>query len=90
MRQRPNWMTGSDDKILELLAEGELALNKKAMHVNFEIRDIDLSYTTIKRRIPDLEEAGLVRKVQPEGAYYQITDEGLAYLDGEHEPPEID
>ncbi|AFK19039.1 ArsR family transcriptional regulator [Haloferax mediterranei ATCC 33500] len=82
-------MTGNDDKILELLAQGRLALNKKAIMVNFELRDIDISYSTVKRRLPMLEEAGLVKMVREQGGYYQITDDGLAYLNEEFEPPEL-
>ena len=46
MRQRAGWMTSSDDTILELLEESGLALNKKAMHVNFKARGISISYNT--------------------------------------------
>jgi len=86
MRQRAGWMTSSDDTILELLEESGLALNKKAMHVNFKARGISISYNTIKRRIPKLADAGLVEELDDEPSYCRITDEGLAYLDGDHQP----
>jgi len=82
-------MTGNDDKILELLAQGRLALSKKAIMVNFELSGIDISYSTVKRRLPMLEEADLVELVREQGGYYRITDQGIAYLNEEFEPPEI-
>ncbi|ELK55830.1 phage PhiH1 repressor protein-like protein [Haloferax sp. BAB-2207] len=82
-------MTGNDDKILELLAQGCLALSKKAIMVNFELSGIDISYSTVKRRLPMLEDAGLVELVREQGGYYRITDQGIAYLNEEFEPPEI-
>ncbi|REA03889.1 phage repressor protein [Haloferax sp. Atlit-6N] len=82
-------MTGNDDKILELLAQGRLALSKKAIMVNFELSGIDISYSTVKRRLPMLEDAGLVELVREQGGYYRITDQGISYLNEEFEPPEI-
>ncbi|MCO8266625.1 winged helix-turn-helix domain-containing protein [Haloferax sp. AB510] len=82
-------MTGNDDKILELLAQGRLALSKKAIMVNFELSGIDISYSTVKRRLPMLEDADLVELVREQGGYYRITDQGIAYLNEEFEPPEI-
>ena len=83
-------MTENDDKILELLAEGRPVLNKKAMLVNFEVKGVDISYSTIRRRLPLLEEANLIELVREQGKYYMISEEGLAYLSEEHQPPEID
>lgn len=47
-RLRASWMTGSDDKILELLVESGVVLNKKALEVNFELEGEEISYSTIK------------------------------------------
>lgn len=82
-RQRAPWMTGSDDKILELLGESGVALNKRGIEVNFELGDEEISYSTIKRRLPKFVEAGLVEKVEAKGLYYQITEDGRQYLAGE-------
>lgn len=82
-------MTDSDDKILELLEESGVALNKRGLEVNFDLRDVDISYSTIKRRLPDLVEAGLLEVVRRKGPYYRITESGREYLQGNHKPPEI-
>jgi len=76
-------MTGRDDIILEFLAESGAAHNKKGIEINLEENADRISYSTIQRRLPKLEEAGLVEQVREEGAWYQITDEGASYLEGE-------
>ncbi|MFC7079284.1 winged-helix domain-containing protein [Halorussus caseinilyticus] len=83
-------MTGSDDRILELLAESGVALNKKALEVNFELEGEDISYSTIKRRLPMLEEIGLVEQVRQKGSYYRITEKGRAYLTGELDASDLE
>ena len=83
-------MTGSDDQILELLADSGVALNKKAMEVNFELDGEDISYSTLKRRLPKLENAGLVELVRERGGYYRITDLGEQYLAGELDASELE
>lgn len=83
MRQRADWMTGADDTILEFLAETDAAFSKRGLEVNFEQENIEVSYSTLKRRLPILEEHNLVEELETEGAWYHITDEGRAYLAGE-------
>lgn len=89
-RRRAPWMTGSDDKILELLAESGMALNKKVLQVNFELAGEEISYSTLKRRLPKLKEAGLVEQVREKGGYYRITERGEQYLAGEFDASELD
>jgi len=74
-------MTGSDDKILEVLADSGAAHNKRSIHVTFGLENVEISYQTIKRRLPKLVEAGLVEIVRQKGPYYRITDKGRQYLD---------
>ena len=91
MRRRPSsWMTGSDDRILELLGESGVALNKKTLQVNFELDGTDISYSTIKRRLPLLEDAGLIEEVRQTGSYYRITEKGEQYLAGELAASELE
>ncbi|WP_423743188.1 winged-helix domain-containing protein (plasmid) [Haladaptatus sp. SPP-AMP-3] len=91
MRRRPSsWMTGSDDRILELLGESCVALNKKTLQVNFELDGTDISYSTIKRRLPLLEDAGLIEEVRQTGSYYRITEKGEQYLAGELAASELE
>ncbi len=89
-RRRASWMTGSDDKILELLEESGVALNKKGLEVNFELEDEGISYSTIKRRLPMLEESGLVEQVREKGSYYRITQKGQQYLAGDLDASELE
>ncbi|QLH83413.1 winged-helix domain-containing protein [Halosimplex pelagicum] len=75
-------MTGRDDIILEYLAETGVALNKRGLEINLQEEGYDISYSTIKRRLPKLEEADLIEIVYDAGPWYRITDRGLNYLEG--------
>lgn len=73
-------MTRSDDDILELLANdpvGPLRLSPSNIEANSE-----WSISTVRRRMAHLLEASLVRKFDPDSGIYEITEKGLAYLDG--------
>ncbi|WP_018259317.1 winged helix-turn-helix domain-containing protein [Halomicrobium katesii] len=76
-------MTGRDDIILEFLDESGAILNKKALEINLNAEEAGISYSTIQRRLPKLEETGLVELVIEEGTWYRITDRGRSYLQGE-------
>jgi len=82
-RYRADWMTGSDDVILEFLEDSGSGHNYQGIANNFEDRGIDISYTTLTRRLPKLEDAGLVRILPGKGRYYAITEKGEAYLRGD-------
>ena len=90
MRKGSKWMTKSDDSILELLSEADVALNFKGIEVNSERKGNRIPYSTIKRRIPKLVNAELVQTVDDEDMWYVITDSGDAYLEGDHTPPDLD
>jgi repressor of nif and glnA expression len=83
-------MTGYDDKILEVLGETGAALSKKGIQVNAEIRGTEISYSTVKRRLPKLVDAGLVKIVRETGPYYRITDLGREYLGGDLDVADLD
>lgn len=76
-------MTGRDDIILEFLAESDSIHNKRGLEINFEELNQPVSYSTLKRRLPKLRDAGLVEVVEEDGAWYRITDKGIQYLEGE-------
>lgn len=82
-RYRANWMTSSDEVILEFLDDTGAAHSFRGTFVNLEDRNIDLSYNTIYRRLPKLSQAGLVEPIGGEGKYFKITQKGRDYLDGE-------
>ncbi|NLV10694.1 ArsR family transcriptional regulator [Halomicrobium mukohataei] len=76
-------MTGRDDIILEYLAETGVALNKRGLEINLSSDGYDISYSTIKRRLPKLEAAELIEIADPSGPWYRITEKGERYLQGE-------
>jgi len=65
-----------DDRILELLSESGLILSPSVVAIN-----IDKSRDEVNRRLSKLVDEGLVDRVQR--GYYEITDEGEAYLRGD-------
>ncbi|WP_434521955.1 winged helix-turn-helix domain-containing protein [Halorubrum sp. AS12] len=76
MRKPADWMQmPTDDRILEAL-EGRLRLTPAVIAEN-----IDKSRTHVSRRLSDLMDYGLVEK--PKRGYYQITELGQQYLNGE-------
>lgn len=83
-------MTGSDDKILEFLDESDAAHNYQGIVNNLMEGGQSVSYATVKRRVPMLEDATLVREISGQGSYYKITDRGRAYLAGELDVEELE
>ena len=81
-RIQPNWLNENDELILELLGKSGVAINKRGVELNLELNDKSISYSTIKRRIDKLAEAGFVEQVREEGSYYCITGKGVRYLTG--------
>lgn len=90
MRRGPLWMTKSDDAILEVLDYTDAALSLKAITVNCNRMNRGISYTTSKRRVPKLVEAGLVEPIEENERFYVITENGRKYLQGEHTPADLD
>ncbi len=91
MRPRANWMTDSDDTILEFLQGCGLALSPRAIEYNLRSRhSVEMSYLTVNRRLKLLYEGGLVQKEYPEGGFYSLTNKGHAYLAGELDASEME
>jgi len=83
MRPRVEWMNQTDNRILELLDESNLILSPAVTAVN-----LDYSRNWVSRRMSKLEDADLIEKVN--GSYYQITDRGRAYLEGDLEADDFE
>lgn len=82
MRRPIRGMSKYDDPILRSLRESGYALPPAVIDFNLESRhDVDISYSTINRRLKKLSSAGLVEKEYEEGGYYGLTDLGEKYLD---------
>lgn len=85
MRPVVQWMTKSDDAILELLDEIEIAIPPKA--ISFALENV--SKPTVDRRLPKLESAGLIKRYEKPRGYRQITEKGCEYLRGQLTTEEI-
>ncbi|WP_458208941.1 winged-helix domain-containing protein [Haladaptatus sp. NG-SE-30] len=89
MRKRAKWMNEKDDIILELLQETGLALPVTPIHENLRLQGHDFTRRTVRRRLKGLESHGLVNSLLGEKGYYQITEQGEAYLSGELDVSEL-
>lgn len=85
MRPVVSWMTKSDDAILELLSETDIALPPAVISFNIEI-----SHPTVRRRLPNLLNHELVRKADEDKGYYEITEKGREYLAGDLDASELE
>jgi len=83
-RKRGTWMQmGVDDEILELLAECGLTLSPSDIAYNIE-RD----RSGVNKRCSELTDHGLLNR--PKRGYYEITEEGRAYLAGDLDAADLD
>lgn len=85
----PEWKNSSSDAVLRLLARAGVALSPGALTINLH-RELERppSRTTITRAIKGLREQGLIRRIEDGQPYYEITEQGRSYLDGEYDPDE--
>ncbi|ELY64715.1 PhiH1 repressor-like protein [Natrinema versiforme JCM 10478] len=81
MRKRAEWMKDADEKILDIL-EGGLMLGPTTIAKN-----LDLSRSYVSRRLSILIAYGFVEQI--EEGYYQITDRGEMWLQGEVDASEL-
>lgn len=79
-------MTTSDNVILEFLSEHDIAVPPMVLAWNIN----NISYPTVQRRLPKLETAGLVTRLDDPEGYRRITDLGERYLAGELSDREIE
>ncbi|QCW03411.1 ArsR family transcriptional regulator [Natrinema pallidum] len=86
MRPLISWMTKSDPVLLELFEETGIAMPPAVVSYNID----GVSHPTVKRRLPVLDDHGLLRKVDDNRGYYRITDRGRAYLEGELESDDLE
>ncbi|EMA47117.1 winged-helix domain-containing protein [Halobiforma nitratireducens] len=82
-------MSLKDGLILEFLAEHDLELPAKPLYRNLNRHGHEIGYSTVRQRLGELEDHGLIEKVDDAG-YYQLTPMGEAYLAGELELEELE
>ena len=83
MRPRIDWMTRSDDRVLEFLGEKEILASASVIAIN-----IDYNPSYISRRCRKLADAGLLERVDK--SHYGLTDLGERYLSGEIDPDKLE
>ncbi|WP_049894599.1 winged-helix domain-containing protein [Halogranum rubrum] len=82
-------MSLKDGLILEFLAEHDLELPPKPLYRNLNRHGHQIGYSTVRLRLSELEKHGLVQEVGG-GSYYEITETGHRYLEGELTPDELE
>ena len=83
MRQPGEWMQmPTDDRILEVLETG-LRFTPAVIAEN-----IGKTREQVQRRVSELHDRGLVER--PKRGYYEITEEGRAYLAGDLDAESLD
>ncbi len=83
MRQRPDWMSPTDDLILQTLADSDLVLTPAVLAYN-----LDISRDHVNRRLSKFVEAGLVNR--PDRGYYILSETGEQYLTGDLDASELE
>ena len=83
MRPRIDWMTRSDDRILEFLDDKGIVASASVIAVNIEYNP-----NYISRRCRRLAEAGLIQRI--DSSNYRLTDFGDRYLAGEIDSDELE
>ena len=81
-------MTMTDLVILEFLDDHDLELSPKPLYRNLNRHGHDIGYSTIRGRLPELAENGLLEK--DSDGYYQLTDRGHDYLSGELDAADLE
>lgn len=86
-RPRVEWMTRSDDAILEFLRNEPgrpIRATPRVIECN-----IDFSISTVRGRLGELLDHGLVQYFDDELGIYEISQLGCRYLDGDVSKSEI-
>lgn len=76
MRPRVDWMTQSDERILEFLSEKDIVSSPSVIAANLEYNS-----NYISRRCRKLTQAGLIQRV--DATNYQVTTLGERFLSGD-------
>ncbi|WP_435552664.1 winged-helix domain-containing protein [Natrinema sp. CGMCC1.2065] len=82
-------MSLKDGLILEFLEEYDLELPAKPLYRNLNRHGHEIGYSTVRQRLGELEAHGLIEKVDDAG-YYQVSQRGKAYLEGDLDVSELE
>jgi len=86
MREPADWMTRSDDRILDTI-EAEGNMTPLALSSEGERPRLDITRNWAGQRCRLLVEYGLLERL--EKGLYGITDDGMAYLEGDLDASEL-
>ena len=78
----------TDVVILEFLQDHDLELTPKSLYRNLTRYGYDIGYSTVRGRVRELEKWGLLEK--DGDGYYELSDRGRSYLDGEIDQDELE
>ncbi|SFR36172.1 Ribonuclease R winged-helix domain-containing protein [Halogeometricum rufum] len=81
-------MSLNDSVVLEFLDEHDMELPPKPLYRNLNRHGHKIGYSTVRLRVNKLEEHGLLSK--DSDGYYELTDLGKRWLDGEAEMNEVE
>lgn len=90
MRPTPEWMSLKDILIMEFLEEYNLALPPKPLYHNLNKHGHKIGYSTVRQRVTELEEHGLLEYDDSEGSYYTVSDKGRKYLAGDLDKDDLE
>lgn len=82
-------MTKSDETILDLLSEKDVALKPGGIKANLDIENIDISKRTIYRRLEVLDAAGMVREPENWAGRWMTTELAEKWLNEEIEADDV-
>ncbi len=80
-------MSLNDIIVLEFLSEYDLELPQKPLWANLNRHGHEIAYSTVKLRVSELEEHGLIEKA--DSGYYQVSNLGERWLDDDLDPEEL-
>lgn len=83
MRPTPEWMSLKDILILEYMQEHDLVLSPRLLHRNLVRQDHKIGYSTVRQRVKELEEHGLLEYDDEDSGHYVVSEKGREYLAGE-------
>lgn len=85
-----NWLKGMigdvmgkqerQELILSILAHTKLVLPPKVIYVNLQRNGATFGERTVNRHLSELQDLGLVAKIDEQRGYYEITEKGLDHL----------
>lgn len=80
-------MSLNDMVVLEFLSEYDLEMPQKALWANLNRHGHEIAYSTVKLRVSELEDHGLLQKA--DSGYYEVSEKGQQWLDDDLDPEEL-